>query len=60
MTLARKNYGFKGREMFAELAAAVASLSDPFLPTWEVVCKGVWRREAVVSQCLAAASLLPP
>lgn len=58
-TYACRNYVFKGRNIFAELAAAVANLSDSILPAWEVVCKGVGRWEAVASRCLAVAFILP-
>lgn len=57
-TCACGNYGFKGRNIFAELAAAVASLSDSVLPAWEVVCKGFGRWEAVALCCLAVAFIL--
>lgn len=59
MTLACRNYGVKGRKIFAEVAAAVARLSDSLLPTWEVVCKGVGKRKAVASRSLAVAFVLP-
>lgn len=58
MTLACRNYGFKERKIFAEVAAAVASSPNSLLSTWKGACRGIRWPKTFASHCLASVCAL--